>query len=351
MYIRSFFFSGRCAVFLSSLMFALPYAHAQDLACKSDPFSSVSPSSRLTKKPMPTLNKNNKSWATLTRSTKAMRSPPKSFITLQPRIQRASQTTLLDTIGNVQVTDSSGSAKSSTNTAGKTNLVNGDWIRTAANSYVRLLTLDGTFVNVASNSNLKLTQIDKLPIMLELTDGRIESLVNKQEQTPKKKRSSNYQIKTPAVTLSVRGTRFKVEHQAEAIKTNASVEDGLVAVQRSGACEAPILLSQGMGVVATRQSLNVYDMLPAPEILSAPPVIKGDALSVELKPINGAKRYRMQAGYDESSILITDEVESESPKLSLKNVPNGYYFVRFNAIDDHGIEGISDKTNILYQPD
>ena len=257
------------------------------------------------------------------------------------------ETRLIMSEGDVTILNPFGQAKLPTKSDGSSNLMDGDRIRTGEQSFVTLQTHDDTFLTLASHTDLLLSNIKQSPIRLELAQGNVESLVTKQKPTERK---SNYQIKTSAVTLSVRGTRFKVMHSPSNGNTHVTVEDGLVVAQLRQVCSQPVMLAEGDGAVASATHLQVKDMLPKSVDIIVPPVDNGETLKVSSKPVSNAVLYRVQASLDESAMLVVKEAYGTTPNLVLEGLDNGYYFVRFSAIDANGIEGFSDISTVLYQP-
>jgi hypothetical protein len=254
---------------------------------------------------------------------------------------------LLMSTGDVAVLNSSGQVKSATKDDGSSNLMDGDRILTGHQSFATLQTKDDTFLTLASNTDVLLSNIKQAPIKLELAQGSVESLVTKQKPTERK---SNYQIKTPAVTLSVRGTRFKVAHLLSTGNTQVSVEDGLVAAQHRQVCAEPVMLSVGDGAIASATGIRVKPMLSEPTQIAISPVVKEKTLKVSVAPMPNAMLYHGQASLDESAMLVVKEVYSTSPELEFQGLDNGYYFIRLSAIDTNGVEGFSDIRTVLYQP-
>ena len=278
--------------------------------------------------------------------------PEKRFIRHKPslnttQIPFSSPMRLLMSTGDVTILNLFGQSKSSTKENGGSNLMDGDRILTGDHSFVTLQTKDDTFLTLASNTELLLGNIKHGPIQIELAQGRVESLVAKQKSTDRK---SSYQIKTPAVTLSVRGTRFKVEHLLGNGNTQVSVEDGLVAAQLRHVCSKSVMLSVGDGAVANSTDIKVKPMLPEPSQIEVTPVTKEKFLKVSVKPLPDAALYHAQASLDESAMLVVKEVYSTSPELVFEGLDNGYYFIRLSAIDANGVEGFSDMRTVLYQP-
>lgn len=284
---------------------------------------------------------------------KTRTAPEKQFIRRKPSLNLSHLTShtstmrLLMTTGDVTILNPLGQAKSAIKNDGSSNLMDGDRIRTGEQSFVALQTKDDTFLTLASHTDVLLSHVNQSPIKIELAQGRVESLVTKQKSTERK---SNYQIKTPAVTLSVRGTRFKVAHSISDGNTQTSVEDGVVAAQLTQVCTLPVMLAAGEGAIASATGIRVKPMLSEPTQVNVPPVIKAKALKVSVGPMSDAVLYHAQASLDESAMLVVKEVYSASPELEFEGLDNGYYFIRLSAIDANGVEGLSDIRTVLYQP-
>ncbi|MBS1174976.1 MAG: hypothetical protein H6R05_1107 [Burkholderiaceae bacterium] len=306
----------------------------ENTACTVDSFATVEQNQSIVKKKIRTASQK-----------RFIRRKPSAYVVQMPR--PALETRLIMSEGDVTFINQFGQNKLPTKSDGSSNLMDGDRIRTGAQSFATLQTKNDTFLTIASNTDLVLSNIKQSPIQLELSQGNVESLVTKQKATERK---SNYQIKTPAVTLSVRGTRFKVMHSQNSGNTNVSVEDGLVAVQLRQACGQPVLLGEGKGAVASPTYIHVKDMLSEPVDIALSPVEKSKTLEVSAKPVLNAVLYRVQASLDESALLVVKEAHGTTPKLVLEGLDNGYYFVRLSAIDANGVEGFSDLRTVLYQP-
>ena len=265
---------------------------------------------------------------------------------------RAPKPTLISQHGSVLLSDANGRLRPLLDASGQlTTIKNGDTLKTSGDGFASIRSSDGSRLVIPSNSTVFLKRISQTPIQIELKQGRVENYVaDSSKSTAKNKDKTSYQIRTPAVTLSVRGTQFRVQYSEGENVARTAISDGLVAAQRPSVCAAAALLERGDGALVSQQGIKKVPMLPAPDLSGLPPVVRGEAMSFKLKAVDKAVQYHVQAAYDEQFLSVVQEGYSKTPELTLNHLEGGFYFVRFTAIDVNGIEGFASTEYFLYQP-
>lgn len=261
--------------------------------------------------------------------------------------------TLISQRGGVVLKDAKGNVRPLMDARGQlTNIKDGDTLQTSEDGFASIRSSDGSRLVIPSNSKVYLKHITHMPIQIELKQGRVENYVaDSSKSTAKNKTKTSYQIRTPAVTLSVRGTQFRVQYSEGENVARTAISDGLVAAQRPSVCNAATLLERGDGALVSQQGIKKVPMLPAPDLSGLPAVMRGYEMVFKLPAVDKAVQYHVQAANDEQFLSVVKESYSKTPELKLSHLDSGFYFVRFTAIDANGIEGFAGSNYFLYQPD
>jgi hypothetical protein len=233
---------------------------------------------------------------------------------------------------------SSGQAEPATVQKGQI-LQEGDSLKLAPDSFVAVKLADGSLVRVQAESEVQLRQMRRkgragtLQSVLDLREGNLEASVPRQASGERR-----FEVRTPAASTSVRGTRFLVFNDTQG-GTAAAVDEGSVAV-RSGQPGALIHPGQGVSVTADGHVGRPRKVLPAPDT-SAWPQLAEDAnwVSLPLPALPGAARYQVQLAQDAAlNQVVRSGFFSQSP-LRLTGVDDGDYVVSIRALDASGIPG------------
>lgn len=221
-------------------------------------------------------------------------------------------------------------------------LQEGDQLQLAPDAFVAIRLADGSLVRVQSRSDLLLRQMRRkgragsLQSVLDLREGGVEASVPPEAGASPRR----LEIRTPAASTSVRGTRFLVQTGADG-STAAAVDQGLVAVGSAReAAGARLQPGQGLAVAADGRLTPVRDMLAAPDT-SAWPHLAEDAnwVSLPLPAQPGAVRYQVLLARDaELAQVLRSDSFTASP-LRLAGVEDGDYVVSIRAVDERGIPG------------
>lgn len=263
----------------------------------------------------------------------------------------------------------------------------GSRLRTGDNASVTLRFDDGSQALVTPGSRLLLLQMQRMPgagavrgtvqggvpatgptqTQLQLDAGSVESQVAPQRG------QRNYQIRTPVITLGVRGTHFRAtvdEGAAGAGEQRLEVLSGGVQAQTSRAPEAAARtapdtapaaaaasaggsadVSAGQGIVASASGRlgAVETLLPAPALQPPTgPLQMGQVL--QWPDLAGASAYRVQllsAGTPPLALLR--DLRSSQPRVAWADVPPGAYRMRVRGVAVSGLEGQDAETTLLLQ--
>lgn len=217
-------------------------------------------------------------------------------------------------------------------------------IRTGSNAYVALVLGDDSRIVLPSQSSVVLLS-DKKVMQVKLLQGQVESYVRKREP-----QVEHFQILTPVGVLGVRGTHFRARQVEGEDAVLAEVLSGSIAAERDKRYEAPSLISakQGMRIVPDG-NLNAVKLLPGPQLLGQ----QGSAAAqsgwtILIKPLPGAKRYRVQVASDPRFMRIKREQFSNSTEVSFFGLDLPLYYVRISAFDELGLEGLTSIYHVMH---
>lgn len=219
-------------------------------------------------------------------------------------------------------------------------LQEGDALKLAPDAFVSVRLADGSLVRVQAASDIQLRQMRRkgragsLQSVLDLREGGLEASVPQQAGGGERR----FEVRTPAASTSVRGTRFLVQASAQG-QTAAAVDEGLVAVQ-AGVPATLLHPGQGVAVSGQGQLGRPQHMLPAPDI-SAWPSLAEDAnwVSLPLPALPGAERYQIQLALDRDLTQVVRSGSFAQSPLRLAGVDDGDYVVAIRGVDANGIPG------------
>jgi hypothetical protein len=218
-------------------------------------------------------------------------------------------------------------------------LVNaGHTIRTGAVSFLTMELADTSVLTVPSNSRMDVLSLGKILLTgsverrFLLRGGRVETQVS-----PLKSRGDSFEIRTPAATASVRGTRYRVTYQDSAAVAGVSVLQGAVAVTGD---RRDLLLGAGHGVAIDENAMRAPEaLLPPPQMRDADALQDAAQVSFHLGAVPGAAVYRAQMATDAGFVDLFAEVDATKSEIEMAGIPDGSFFARFSAISESGIEG------------
>lgn len=220
----------------------------------------------------------------------------------------------------------------------------GDVVGTEPGATLTLRLVDASRVLVAGGARVRIESLLQigprkvLDVRLGVEQGEAESQVN-----PRQVPGTRYEIRTPALTLGVRGTEFRIRVDEQAARTRAEVTQGRVGARPAAAAAGrEAAIEAGYGRVADAAGLG-----PAQALLGAPQ-LDAIALLQERLPLvfawpalAGAAGYRAQvagdAGFEQR---LLDSAGTE-PSARWADLPDGDYVLRVRARDAAGLEGRS----------
>lgn len=215
-------------------------------------------------------------------------------------------------------------------------------LSTGANAFLTLELADGSRTTLPSQSRVKIERLRRVLLTggtlrdFRLIEGRSSSTV-----TPFKDPASRYRILTPLTVAAVRGTDFRVTHDAAAQRSTLEVIEGRVGDTATAADAAEIAVAAGFGAAttATGQSLALA-LAPRPKVNHAGRIQDEPQVTFAVVPSEGAAAYRAQVATDAGFIDILSETTAASPDLTFTGLADGSYFARFTVLDHSGLEGL-----------
>jgi len=217
----------------------------------------------------------------------------------------------------------------------------GSRLTTAAGAFLTLEMPDSSRITLPSQSRVVLDRARRVLLTgdiqrrLTLEAGRSSSVV-----TPAPTPGSSFIIQTPLTVSAVRGTEFRVGHDAEANHSTLEVVEGSVGAQASYE-PGEILVPQAFGRRADATSASAPQaLLPGPKLRNPGRPQDEPELSFSLVPVDGAQSYRGQLATDAGFVDILAESQSDGTILTFASAPNAIYFLRLTALDADGLEGL-----------
>lgn len=214
----------------------------------------------------------------------------------------------------------------------------GDIIGTGANSFVTLTLIDGSRITLPSQSRVRIEALQRIVL-----DGRLERRFRIEAGradfgvTPRERPTDRFLVKTPVAVAAVRGTEFRVAHDATTAKSAVSVIEGEVA-GRSLARRDETAVAAGSGAVLGAAPTRMAALL-LPPMLDRPGRVQDDPV-VALRIAGEGARRRVQLARDAGFVDLFAETETAGDEARFDNVANGTLYVRLTAIDADGVEGL-----------
>ena len=214
-------------------------------------------------------------------------------------------------------------------------------LSTAANAFLTFELPDGSRTTLPSQSRIRIDRLRRVLLTgaiqrdLRILQGRSSSVV-----TPITEPASRLRILTPLSVSAVRGTEFRVSHDATADRSTLEVIDGRVAGS-AGDALAESLVVAGFGAATTAAGMSAPQaLLSRPTLRNASRLQDDPQVSFEVQGLVGAAAYRAQVAIDAGFTDIIAETTATEPKLVFDGIINGTFFARFTAIDGGSLEGI-----------
>lgn len=215
----------------------------------------------------------------------------------------------------------------------------GDLLLTDEGASITLRLADASRVLVSGGSRVRMESLlsfgksGVLGTRVGVEKGEVDSRIN-----PQRAPGTRYDVRTPALTLGVRGTEFRVRVGGEAV-TTAEVTEGRVAAAPARGPEKPVAAGFGL-VAAPSDSKHELRPLPAAPGLDTLPVLyERIPLRFSWPALPGAVAYRAQVlAVDDLDKRLLDGV-FEQPAAQWADLPDGRYQLQVRARDAEGLEG------------
>ena len=227
-------------------------------------------------------------------------------------------------------------------------LNDGQTVYTGTDSTITLEFPDGSKLLLQAESQLNLNALGKYGptgvtnTQLWLEQGRVETQVTRRRDP-----AARFDISTPALITSVRGTDYRVSTEKSNEESRAEVLMGKVDVTGGGAARR---LETGYGTVRRAQQplSQPIKLLPQPDIDSTE-LFTFDKVPIQFKlpPLQNAIAYRLQIARDPAFNEILFDQRQETEQIRGPDLPDGEYRLRIRGIDTNGLEGQNAETKFL----
>ena len=217
-------------------------------------------------------------------------------------------------------------------------LQTGDRVQVAGGSNLSLRFPDGSRVLVLENSRFTLSRAVRVGkssvhrILIDLHEGQVESNV-----VPSSDGAQQYEIKTPALRMSVRGTQFRAAADSRSGQARSEVLTGRVQV--SGGRKA-VVLGAGFGssAVPGKPPAAPSRLVAAPDLSALSALYERVPLHFSWNSLPDSRGYRAQV-LDSSANLMLDGLFQGSA-ARWPDLPDGRYTLRVRSIGDNRLEGV-----------
>lgn len=240
--------------------------------------------------------------------------------------------------GDVQRLDKSGQAVSKLSSGDVLRM--GDTVQTGVRSTLTIRFADDSRMLVTEKSKVSLLSLlnygktGMADTKVKVHEGGTDSQVS-----PQKGPAARYEINTPAINLTVRGTGFRVQVDEASGSTRTEVVEGLVAGNADG---GQALIANGFGIIAEpgKPLGKPSQLLAAPVLDAGSGLVERMPVRFAWQPLEGAQRYRLQllATVQGNGAIIVDEVV-QTTRVQWDELPDGDYVLRVRGIDAVGLEG------------
>jgi len=219
-------------------------------------------------------------------------------------------------------------------------LLTGDALQAPADGSLTLRFADGSRLLVRPQTRLMLERLmvygqsEVHDTRLQLQQGSLDSQV-----LPRAGGLRSYQIKTPTVTLGVRGTDFRA--QADAQGASLEVLEGKVAASDGSlkaAGERLVEAGYGLRAQAGQAPGMPTKLLPAPSLQGVAALLERVPLRFSWPALDGAVAYRAQVIDDQGGLPLDGRFDT--PAARWADLPDGKHRLRVRGIAANGLEGL-----------
>jgi hypothetical protein len=216
----------------------------------------------------------------------------------------------------------------------------GDTVQTGSRSTLTIRFADDSRMLITEKSKITLSSLvnygktGMADTKVQVHEGGTDSQVS-----PQKGPVARYEINTPAINLTVRGTGFRVQVDEASGATRTEVVEGLVAGNTDG---SQAMIANGFGIIAEpgKPLGKPSQLLGAPVLNAATHLVERMPVRFEWQALSGAQRYRLQllASVQGNDAIIFDEV-LQTTKVQWDDLPDGDFVLRVRGVDAVGLEG------------
>ncbi len=215
-----------------------------------------------------------------------------------------------------------------------------DTVQTGARSTLTIRFADDSRMLVTEKSKVTLSSLvnygktGMADTKVTVIEGGTDSQVS-----PQKGPVARYEINTPAINLTVRGTGFRVQVDQASGATRTEVVEGLVAGNSDG---GQAMIGNGFGIIAEpgKPLGKPSQLLGAPTMKTASKLVEKMPVRFEWQALSDAQKYRLQllASVQGSEAIIFDEFV-QTTTVQWDDLPDGDYVLRVRGVDAVGLEG------------
>lgn len=215
----------------------------------------------------------------------------------------------------------------------------GDTLTLSTSGSATLEFADGSQLLAGPSSVLRVDAVSAYGGGRAMVDTRVHLEQGRSDADVKSRPNpSRFAIEAPAAVSAVRGTSLRVAVANHGETARTEVLSGTVEVSAAG---GTVQVVEGFGVVTLKgaQPGAPRVLLPAPRLAPLPPAFDRLPFHVRVEPVASAFAYRMEVSSVETFDELLSDIVSENVTLRGPDLPDGPYWVRVRAIDDHGLEG------------
>lgn len=214
-------------------------------------------------------------------------------------------------------------------------LYSGDAVETGANGSASVAFADGSTMLLGANARMLFDRLASfgstgmVDTRLRLDRGRARPNV-----VPRRGR---FELWSPALQVTTRGTEFRVEFVEAGTTGRVEVTESEVDATQG----TTVLVPEGSGTVARAGGPPEppRPLLPAPVVDSPQGPLRRLPARVTAQPVAGASGYHWEVGPDAAFRRVLAESTMPGAVVDLTDLPDGIYTLRVRAIDGNGLEG------------
>ncbi|HEY9280138.1 MAG TPA: FecR domain-containing protein [Eoetvoesiella sp.] len=219
----------------------------------------------------------------------------------------------------------------------KSQLAEGQTVRTGKNGFVTLQLDDGSLLSVLASSSLSIKRLRVFKgtgltdSIIEVKSGSLES-----EVAPQKTGVGRFEVRTPVSVTGVRGTRLRVHMSTQGARSE--VVQGQAGVEAKQASEVVLREKRGVAVSTSGESTGARDLLSAPDL--PVPVRAAAGWTMSFPPVSGASAYLVRVASDPNGSDLVSSQQFQAAQVQFSAPSAGTYYVFVRALDNVGLGGL-----------